>query len=1169
MKMISVKTNGRINPIGIDCSKPEFSWSISSDNPGIIQTSYQILVRKESKTVVWDSGVVYSDVSVGIPYDGEAVEPCTKYYIEIIVTDNYGYVHKSTDAFFETGLMLEDAKSLGNGAKWIGADELTLDAASACYFDLRMDVTIVKGSKKAAIVFGANDFRLKNRNFNIWGTAKAVNYVKYEIDIEGLLNKTSNTAMLNIYVVGMPVPGQDAENNSEEADFSVPIPTTILSMKNIYEKMNISIDTLSNINKVTCRINGCIVDENRQLNPLGDSHDYNSFPNLNEIGFAVNAGEKIIYENIIIHNPGPYSKGILFGNNIGATYDIFKNFKGIQIQEDGKIIVGCNENILVYADPSYGSAPMLRTEFSTEKKITRARLYVTAQGIYEMWINGKKTGDDWFNPGNSHYRKRIAYQTYDVTHLLKSKERNAIAVQLYEGWWSGYQTFIVHNYNYFGDRQALMAKLVITHTDGSVKVIVTNEENWSYYGNGPVKYASFFQGERYNAKKEVSGWVYSGFKENGWRKAVEIPIKCVFNNYSLMTRLDEPVHIIKTINAKSVQKTSEHKDFNETYSYIYDMGENILGVPLIEIPSGILMPGQQLIIRYAEILYPGHLKEYRNSGLANLMMVENYRAALSTDFYTAKNSDAVVIEPHGTYHGFRFIEISGLSKPLPPNKVKARFLSSIEISSSYESSNSLVNRLFKNIGNSQNSNFMSLPTDCPQRNERLGWTGDAQVFSMAASYNADVYNFYRQWLYSLRDDQLETGALPVFSPSYTQVYPDVPVPTANDFFGGISWDAAIVLIPYNLYIQYGKKEIIIENMDAIKKYLDYLLTNPMTVNGKVYPGLTSKTGILADWLSIEKTDPTLINNAVYVYLLITASKLAEVIGDKNSARKYKQAYEISKEQWNELYVNIDGRTRDIEGKIQDTQASYVTPLRYGVFNKKNEKKAVEYFVETVRRTLTKKGNYTIKTGFSGTPNLLPVLSKYGFVKEAYKLFESTEYASWLYPVVNGATSVWERWNSYTVDGGFNGNNSMNSFNHFSLGAVLEWMMGYQLGIMSDEEKPGYKHFILQPQMGGAMTYAEGSFESPYGKVKSGWTRSEGILWDTYTAKIPANTTADLYLPIEGEAEVSLCEGISFEGEANHQGLKTLHFTLSSGTYTFQIIPQTIKKCKCIIRVGCG
>lgn len=1155
--MVSVKIMGRNNPIGIDNKRPDFSWVLTSEQTGIMQISYHIVVKKEDGTCVWNSEKVLSETSVEVPYGGTPLEAATRYLVEVQVIDNHEKAHDSENTFFETGLFLEGEKTLGNGAKWIGAEELTLDAASACYFDLRMDVTLAKGSYKAGVVLGANDFRLQNKNFNIWGKAEALNYVKYEIDVEGLVKGTSETALLNIYVVGMPVLGQLVENPANEVDFSVPIPIEALSKEMAYDKICIALDTISDVNQVSCTINGVVVDPNRQLNPLGNSHDYNTYPNLGEIGFAVKAGEQVVYENIALYNPGPYSEGILFSDKIGATYEIFKDLEGVTVLENGQITVGSDKDLLVYADPSYGSAPMLRTEFKAEQEIEKARLYVTAHGIYDFWINGEKVSEDWFNPGNSQYRERIGYNAYDVKPLLKNCEVNALAVQLAEGWWSGYQTFIVDNYNYYGDQQAVMAKLVITYTDGSQKILVTDKEHWSYYGQGPIEYGSFFQGERYNANKELVGWKEAGFDASAWRSAVEVTTEDVFSNYTLMTRMDEPIRQVKTIQATSVQKTSEHVDLAGNYSYIYDMGENILGVPQIEIPAGLLTAGQQVILRYAEILYPSQLQAYQEVGIANMMMVENYRAAMSTDFYTAKNSEAVVLAPSKTFHGFRFIEISGLRAPLPIENVKTKILTSIQLSATYESSNPLVNRFFKNVQNSQCSNFVSIPTDCPQRNERLGWTGDAQVFSMAASYNADVYNFYRQWLFTLRDDQYDTGALPVFAPSFAPVYPDKQVLDANSFFCGVSWDAALVLIPYNLYLQYGRKEIIIENMNAIEKYLNYLMSHPMTIGDQVYEGLTSKAGILADWLGIEQTDHTLINNAVYAYLIETTAKMAKIIGDTELAEKYHKAYELSKTQWNDLYVDAFGRTRSAEGVIQDTQASYATPLRYGIFSDENTPKAAQHYQLTVTRTLTEKGNYTIKTGFSGTPNLVPTLSDFGCVEEAYKLFESTEYASWLYPVLNSATSIWERWNSYTVDGGFNGNNSMNSFNHFSLGAIYEWMMGYQLGIMHDENKPGYKNVILQPQMGGQMTYAKGTFESPYGQIKVGWTRGEAGLWKTYEVTLPANTTGDLYLPIVSEVPVVQCHGVTLLQVETHHGILTYHFRLQNGTYMFTQIDGKI------------
>ena len=490
----------------------------------------------------------------------------------------------------------------------------------------------------------------------------------------------------------------------------------------------------------------------------------------------------------------------------------------------------------------------------------------------------------------------------------------------------------------------------------------------------------------------------------------------------------------------------------------------------------------------------------------------------------------------------------------------------MEVTSTYDSSNETVNRLFRNVQNSQTSNFLSLPTDCPQRNERLGWTGDAQVFSKAASYNADVYNFYRNWLRSLRACQFTDGSLPVYAPTYEPRYDTIP-----PGFGGVSWDAALMIIPYNLYQQTGNPVIIQENMEAIGKYLDYLAASPLLIpddpgnvyGGEAVPELTGQVGILADWLSIDETPPELINEAVYVYLLDISAQMADIIGETELAAEYRTRYDAAKAKWNELYVDPEtgitvtpnAKAFDTvtysgylfsEGHDVDTEASYATPLRYGVFSEENEARAVENFIKTVERA-----DYKITSGFSGTPNLVPVLTKYGYIEEAYKLFEQTEYASWLYPVLNGATSVWERWNSYTVEGGFNGNNSMNSFDHFSLGAISEWMMEYQLGISHDA--PGYQNFVLQPVPGGSFTSVNGSFESPYGTIASGWKAENGVMTE-YTMTVPANTQADLYLPVSEEqaAGIALPDGVSYTGMETRNSMECAKFSVTAGSYTLAI-----------------
>ena len=1167
--IVALTTDGLTNPLGVDTLTPVFTWQMESGKTGASQSAYQITVMDMDGNTVWDSGVVESGESTNIKYNGEELQPKTEYQWKVTVTDEDGSTWESDVNTFETSFLDTTYDSWGD-AKWIGSSKKNLDAAAANLFDMHVNVTIPEGSTKASVILGANDFRLQNKAMNVWNKENA-NYFRYEIDISDPENPK-----LNIYVVGMPaavneldengepvmveswgglrpsIISQEEENAADEPDAVVNIPAEVFGGKSLNDPISLRLWT-NQCNQVSASMNDVDVDAGRQLNPLGSDHNSNTFPNLNSIGFAVNAGETAYYNGLAIDMFGDNDDNVvLFDKTTGATYSIFEGLDGVTVDssEDKITVEGGENGTLVYADPSDGASPMVRTQFSTnDKEVASARMYVSAQGTYEMFINGDKVGNGLFNPGNEEYSTYMPYQVYDVTNLLQTGD-NAIGVQMGQGWWSGELNYTTGDYNYYGPYQAVMARMDITYTDGTTDTIVTNEDNWTVSTEGPVKSESHYNGERYDEQtaEKYEGWATADYTESeDWEKPVVHEPR--MNDFSFVVRYDEEASVVKELDVK--EALGESKEGSG--SYIYDMGENVIGVPHITIPADYVDPGSTVTVRYAEILYPD-LPEYQEDGLVGTMMVENLRAALCTDFFIAGEGDQE-FEPHFTFHGYRYIEISGLKKELPAENIKTEVISSVNMTATYDSSNENVNRLFKNVQNSQTSNFLSLTTDCPQRNERLGWTGDAQVFSMAASYNADVYNFYRNWLKSLRAVQRKDGSLPVYAPTAE--------PQEDEFggrgFSGISWDAALTVIPYNMYMQTGNPIIIEDNLDAINHYLDYLDSYDMS---EEFTHLTSRTGVLADWLSVDSTDAGLINNAVYVYLIGLARDMAEVVGNTELHDKYAAQYDLAKEEWNACYVEADTcrlytkTTTDADGNqldepeitYYDTEAAYATPLRYGVFNEENEAKAVENYIETV-----KAANYTITSGFSGTPNLVPVLTKYGYVDDAYKLFEQTDYASWLYPVTQGATSIWERWNSYTVEGGFNGNNSMNSFNHFSLGAISEWMMSYQLGITREDGQAGYKSFVLQPTVGGTFTYANGSYESNYGTIESGWTAKDGAM-ETYTATIPANTTATLYLPIsEEQAKATTApEGAAFVEMTEHNGTICAVYTLESGSYAFTI-----------------
>ena len=1145
--VICLETQGKTNPIGIDSQNPAFSWKMQSSAIGAAQTAYHIVVKDAADKVVWDSGEVESSKSNEIVYEGDALTPCTGYTWNVTIKDQNGAELVSDDAYFETSLM-DTSIEAWDGAEWIGAGELSLDAASKAVFHISADVQLSEGSSAASFILGADDFRLENKAFNN-RLQEGENYVRVELDFSGA-SKTGGVK-INAYRLGYDagddpsVPFFTIEEN-EDLD-------TVLNADNQYEPHHV--DIFCTASTLTVTVDDIELKDTILVNTMENG---NTFPNLNSVGFAANAGEGASFTDYTISNGGRFARGTLLNGETGAGYDIFAGLDGITV--DGNVITvdGGENGVLGYADPSYAAAPMLRTDFTAASEVASARLYLTAQGIYDYYINGQEVApEEWFNPGSTEYDQILTYNVYDVTDFVQAGE-NAMGAVLGEGWWTGMTTFECLNNNYYGDQNALLAKLVLTYTDGSTETVVTDPESWTYYNDGPVRLASMFQGERYDATKEaaVEGWTEAGYDASAWTAASVIEPRKQFANFALSTRYDTPVHVIRTAEVK--EALGETKEGSG--SYLYDMGENVSGVPVITIPEELAKPGETLTVRFAEILYP-ELPEYTEAGVDGMLMVENYRSAMVTDFYTMKEGENV-FAPDLTFHGYRYIEISGLDAELPAECIKMQVLSSLDATASYESSNELTNQLFANITNSTTSNYLSIPTDCPQRDERMGWTGDAQVYALSASYVADTYAFMRQWMDTVRADCGDTGLSSQYCPAFVNYDPenDDVIPHNGQSFG-ITWNCLVVTIPYNLYVQTGNLEIVKDNIDNICTYVDHLAATPMKYkdeNGdkQEEPRLTGETGTLCDHLSRIPTDGVMLGNAVYIACLDEAALMAEAAGRTDKAEEYRGIATTAREAWNEFFIDEEtGKTKNAKNEIVDTQASYATPLRFHVISEENLPRALEHYARTIEEPDVTDSDglevpaYTITTGFNATGNVLNSLSENGRNDLAYRMFESTDYASWLYPVTQGATSIWERWNGYTNELGFNGNNSMNSFNHYSFGACFEWMMAYQLGICADTENPGYQHFILQPTVGGDFTYAKGSYDSVYGTVKSGWTAEDGRI-TSYDVTVPANTTATLYLPVQ--AQVVPCEGMTVVGETMHNGITTEQIELVAGTYHIDI-----------------
>ncbi|MFC3812226.1 family 78 glycoside hydrolase catalytic domain [Lacihabitans lacunae] len=1161
-----LQVNYLSKPLGTDNAKPQFSWQMKAldAKKGYLQTAYQIRVFDEANAEVWNSKKVTSGISNAVEYAGKALKASTKYTWQVQVWNNFGETSTSK-SWFETGL-LNPNLSAWSGANWIGGGDADLTFYShylAVYkisFGLQLDEK--SGSTKAAFVFGANDHRLANQYLNLMTVEKGKNqsYVALEIDITNL--KTGGSALLNIYRVGY------TKTDTKETPIkSLEIPKSLINEANKYQKHQVYAE--SNLGVFEFHIDGQtdahkVEDKSMEaippygqpgfnVNPLGSGNNYITFPMLADIGFQTHAGQSANFSDIEITNfrfPG----NTLFKDNISTNSALFSNLK---IENGTYKLSG---ETLTTADPSKNAAPMLRTTFSTKnKKIKKARLYATARGIYEIYINGKRVGNDYFNPGLTQYNKHHMYQTYDVTNLIAANGKNAIGAWLSEGWWSGNITYLGDNWNYFGDRQSLLAKMVLTYEDGTEQVIASNDKDWKLYTDGPIRVGSFFQGEVYDANKEaaIKDWLTAAYNDKNWKNAEVVTLKgstfsgenqLNFDDMKLIGQYEESPTIVKTLVAKKVENPRPGV-------MVYDMGQNMVGVPQIHIKNG--KKGQLINMRFAEVLYP-NLPEYK--GNEGMVMMENIRAAHATDQYILKGGDET-IQPRFTFHGYRFVEITGIETPIPVNEVKGLVISSVKaLSSAYETNNPMVNKLWENITWSLRSNFLSIPTDCPQRNERMGWSGDISVFSKAATYLTDANQFFRKHLLAMRDLQTEGGR-------FTDVAP------VGGGFGGTLWGSAGVVVAWESYSQYGDKQLLAEHYDAMKKYMTHL-------DSKINKDGILNEGPLGDWLSPEgnKNDNTLFWMAYFAYDLDIMSKMATALGKTEDAAAFLKRSEEIKKAFNDIYVDKNthrtvksglvtgfqgppGENQIVQpthkGALMDTQASYAIPLALGAFDETNKPFAIQYLSETIARKNKDDGNIerpenSLMTGFIGTASISEALSQNGKEALSYKLLTNTQYPSWLYSVVNGATSIWERLNSYTVENGFGGNNSMNSFNHYSFGSVAAWMNNHSLGIQRGADNNAFKSFILQPtpDPNKEITFAKGYFDSMYGRISSSWKLENGTY--VYEISVPANSTATLYLAAksidqitESGTKITNWKGVSQAGE-------NVVIPLVSGNYKFSV-----------------
>ncbi|TSA32037.1 MAG: rhamnosidase [Verrucomicrobiaceae bacterium] len=764
------------------------------------------------------------------------------------------------------------------------------------------------------------------------------------------------------------------------------------------------------------------------------------------------------------------------------------------------------DGVLVSVKPGNESseplpATMFRRSFELDRTIRRATAYVTALGLYELRLNGQRVGDHLLAPEWTSYRKRLQYQVFDVTALLHPGE-NAVAAYLGEGWYAGRLQS-----GRYGTQPRFLLQLEVEFADGGKQTIVT-DESWLCTSDGPIRSSGIYDGEVYDARKEAPGWDTLGFNDKAWQPVQSSDV----DSLKFVWQRNEPIQVEKEITP--VRMTEPKPGV-----FVFDFGQNMVGWVRVKAMGAA---DQTVTLRHGEMLNED-----------GTIFTGNLRRALQTDRYTPRTDGEFVFEPHFTYHGFRFLEVTGLAQPPTTNSVLGRvFHSSAPIISRFECSDPSLNQLMQNILWTQRANLMGVPTDCPQRGERLGWLGDIQAFAQTAIFNMDMAAFLSKSVQDIRDDQADDGRFPNVAP-----FPgDSNIPNT----GVPAWGDAGTIIPWLVYENYGDTRLLQEHFEAARRWVDFI--------HKANPGLiwaNNRGADFNDWLNGDKVKlagwpnqggsvpKEVFATAFFAHSTELVAKMAAAIGRKEEARYYGELFENIKTAFNQSFVKPDGR---IEG---DTQGGYALALSFNLLPDDLRPKATAHLVENIRRYQNH-----LSTGIQTTHHAMLELMRNNQPAVAWQLLTNRTFPSWLYMIDNGATTIWERWDGYVKGRGFQ-DAGMNSFNHWALGAVGEWMWRNIAGFNPDENQPGWKHFVIAPKPGGGVTWAKSEYQSIHGAIQCDWKIENGKL--TLRATVPPNTTATICVPTTDAAKIT--ESGKQVSPASTTS-DTAVFEVESGSYEF-------------------
>jgi len=778
-------------------------------------------------------------------------------------------------------------------------------------------------------------------------------------------------------------------------------------------------------------------------------------------------------------------------------------------------------------------SPFFRKEAFIKSGIKKARLYVTALGLYEFQINGKRIGKDYFTPGWTDYNKRVYYQTYDITTDIKSG-KNAFGAIIADGWYAGYLGYalLVNNpvvKNFYGNVPLLKAQIEVEYINGQ-KEIISTDKSWKT-NHGPIVEADILNGETYNANLAFENWSKLGFNDLNWKNC-----SVFFDNAERKIEAypGNPIQVFKELKAKTVTAKSDGK-------YIFDLGQNFAGIVRLNVKGN---KGDTIRLKFGEVLFP-----------SGEIMTENLRKARAMDTYILKGSpEGETWMPKFTYHGFQFVEVSGFRKMPPIDAITGIVLSSAtpEVGS-FDTDNQMINQLYKNIVWTQRSNYFEVPTDCPQRDERMGWTGDAQAYIQSATYNNDISAFFAKWLVDLNDAQRSDNTYPLYAPAPSLRKSDTYSP---------GWSEAGIICPYTIYKTYGDTRIIKQfwpNMVAYLKFMEDKSKGEYIYKEASFEDVLPKGGF-GDWLSVgKKTPPDMLASMYFGYVASMMSEMAKAIGKNEESAYYEAIFNKIKQAFLNHYTDENGKFMTnvtaygdgndyVDGQMGfegHTQTAYANAIYMNMLQPQHKQKAGDWLVELIKANDNK-----LTTGFLGVKPLLPSLSSTNHTDEAYKLLLSTEYPSWGFEVVNGANTIWERWNSYIKGKGFENNAGMNSFNHYAFGSVNEWLFCNAAGIKMDGV--AYRKFIIKPEIAKeGIGFVKAKYHSINGEIESSWKKEGKKI--ILNIKIPVNTIANVFVPttkpeavLESNKLIKTNPNIKIKAFQDNY----LNLELASGVYQF-------------------